>query len=394
MLGALFAALLIAVVLRIGEHLSSTPWLDSQDGPRPPLDDMGISIALESVATLEPQLVGLANAGDGSGRLFAVEQSGRIFVVSDGRVAARPFLDIRDRVTSGGEQGLLGLAFAPDYAASGRFYVNYTRGDGSGESVVSRFVVSDDPGAADASSETILLTVEQPARNHNGGCIAFGPDGYLYIGFGDGGEAGDPWDHAESLDTLLGKLLRIDVSGADGYSVPSDNPFVDRPGARPEIWAYGLRNPWRFSFDRETGDLYIADVGQNLYEEVNLQPASSAGGEHYGWDSREGAHCFEPEAGCASVGLVDPIAEYGHDLGCSVTGGAVYRGAAHSELTGVYFFADFCSGEIWALRREADGWRSGRVFAEALAISSFGEDEEGELYVVDLRGELFRVIAP
>ncbi|RME80573.1 MAG: glucose dehydrogenase, partial [Caldilineae bacterium] len=351
------------------------------------------TISVEPFLSHPGQITYLTHARDGSGRLFLVEKAGRIRVVQDGRVLEEPFLDIRRLIDAGpSERGLLSVAFAPDFADSGRFYVYYT-GRRRGETVVARYRVRADGMTADPDTAEILLTVAQPAPNHNGGQLQFGPDGYLYIGLGDGGRAGDPWDNAESLDTLLGKLLRLDVSAMQGYAVPADNPFAGRPDARPEIWAYGLRNPWRFSFDRATGDLFIADVGQNRWEEIDYQPASSTGGEHYGWDTMEGSHCFEPAEGCDTTGKVMPVAEYSHQEGCSVTGGYVYRGAAYPFLDGIYFYGDFCTGRIWALQQQPDGsWQTAAVLDSGISIASFGEDEEGELYILDLKGDIFRLV--
>ncbi len=261
-----------------------------------------------------------------------------------------PFLDISDRVESGSsERGLLSVAFHPDYAENGRFFVNYTNKDG--DTVISRFQVTADPNVADAATETILLTIPQPFPNHNGGQLQFGPDGYLYVGMGDGGAAADPQGNGQNEGTLLGAMLRLDVDGVSAeanYAVPADNPFINSEG-RNEIWATGVRNPWRFSFDRLTGDLFIADVGQNIWEEVNFQPANSSGGENYGWDIMEGMHCFSDDA-CDSSGTVLPIYDYQHENGrCSITGGYVYRGQQFPALTGNYFFGDYCTGEIWAL---------------------------------------------
>ena len=354
-------------------------------------------LSLELVADGFSRPVAVRSAGDGSDRLFVVEQDGRIMVVADGEVLAEPFLDIVPQVESGGgEQGLLGLAFHPDYSNNGFFYVNYTHDPGPGPDVtrVSRFQVSAaDPDVADPASETILLEFEQDFSNHNGGDLHFGPDGFLYIATGDGGGAGDPNDRAQDLGSLLGKLLRIEVDGATPYAVPPDNPFVGAAGARPEIWAYGLRNPWRFSFDRLTGDVFIGDVGQGAVEEVDLQPAASTGGENYGWSCMEGdrAAGFNP---CDGSPLTPPILVYGHGLGCSVTGGYRYRGRI-AALRGFYVFGDFCSGRIW-LASESDGAWNARQWADtALSISSFGEDQNGELYLTDLaRGELHRFTAP
>jgi glucose/arabinose dehydrogenase len=310
-------------------------------------------------------------------------------------VQPAPFLDITDRVGSNrSEQGLLSLAFPPDHAVSGFFYVNYT--DRRGDTVIARYRLSGgDPNQADAGGEQRVLQLDQPAANHNGGQLQFGPDGYLYIGTGDGGQGGDPWGNAQNPNVLLGKMLRIDVAGTDTYAVPGDNPFVSRPEARPEIWAIGLRNPWRFSFDRASGALYIADVGQNLFEEIHVQPATSPGGENYGWDTMEATQCFEPLTGCDAGGLELPVAEYDHSQGCSITGGYVYRGARYPELAGVYVFGDFCSGKIWGLRQEESGeWNLALLLDTEIAISSFGEDAAGETYVIGHRdGTIHRLTA-
>jgi glucose/arabinose dehydrogenase len=299
--------------------------------------------------------VGMTHARDGSGRLFVIEKTGNIKIISQEQMLAEPFLDLSRVITpdASTEQGLLGLAFDPNYESNGRFFVNYT--DAGGDTVIARYQVSSDPNKADPNSGKILLTIEQPFWNHNGGHMAFGPDGYLYIGMGDGGDGHDPGERAENLTTLLGKMLRIDVSGED-YAVPSDNPFSPASGAKTEIWAYGLRNPWKFSFDRLTGDLYIADVGQQYFEEINFQPASSTGGENYGWDTLEGFHCHEPAQGCEAEGTVLPIIEYDHSEGVSVTGGYVYRGSQLPSLQGKYFFADFGSGTIWVAQSNGGEW--------------------------------------
>lgn len=364
-------------------------------------------IALEPVTDGFSQPVHIAHAGDGSGRLFVVEKNGYIRVVENQTIEPIPFLDIHDRVLAGGEQGLLSVAFPPGYAEKGYFYVYYTNQDGDNQ--VSRFRSTPDPDFADPDSEEIILYINHPDReNHNGGQIAFGPDGYLYIATGDGGGGGDPDDNGQDTSSLLGKLLRIDVefdtpppTDADhkvylpilfdnseqkpAYRVPADNPFGGIPGYVSEIWALGLRNPWRFSFDRLTGDLYTADVGQNTYEEVNHQDASSQGGENYGWNIMEGSHCFNSET-CDQSGLTLPVSEYSHDLGCSVTGGYVYRGATSPSMEGYYFFADYCTGRIWALTRDSSTWTSQVLLNSPYSISTFGEDEIGELYLADLDG--------
>jgi glucose/arabinose dehydrogenase len=338
----------------------------------------------------------VTNAGDGSNRLFVVEKPGRIVIVRDGSKETTPFLDIQPLVGSdGSEQGLLGLAFHPDYSSNGEFFVNYTNLER--DTVIARYQVTTDSEQADPSSATMLLQVDQPASNHNGGNLVFGPDGFLYIGLGDGGRTGDPWGNAQNLGVLLGKLLRIDVDGGSPYGIPADNPFMHSvdPGVRPEIWAYGLRNPWRYSFDRATGDLYIGDVGQYRYEWVHRQPAGTGGGQNYGWNIREGSHCYSTGTNCDTTSLVSPIAEYDHSLGCSITGGYAYRGAAYPELVGTYFFADYCSGRFWSLRETTPGdWLMDPPLESPLRPSSFGEDEDGELYVVSLHNNgLYRLVA-
>ena len=350
-------------------------------------DNPQAEVMLEPFADGFTQPLFVTHAGDGSGRLFLVEQRGQVRVIEDGEVREEPFLDVSDLISCCGERGLLGLAFHPGFEENGLFYVNYT--NTSGNTVVAEYRASDDLTEADPDSSTTLLTVPQPYGNHNGGHLAFGPDGYLYVGLGDGGSGGDPEENGQDLSTLLGALLRIDVDGgadSEPYGVPESNPFVNTEGARPEIWAYGLRNPWRFSFDRETGDLWIGDVGQNAWEEIDFQPVSSAGGENYGWDVMEGAHCFEPDTGCDETGLVLPVLEYPHSQGSSVTGGYRYRGAALPDLVGTYFFGDFTSGRIWGATEGEEGWSSSELLDTDFRISTFGEDEAGELYVVDYSG--------
>ena len=326
----------------------------------------------------------LTHSGDRSGRVYVVEQGGRIVVVDrTGRAQAAAFLDIAERVSAGGERGLLGLAFHPEYSRNGRLFVNYT--DRNGDTVVSEF--RGNATRADAGSERALLHIDQPYANHNGGWIGFGPDGYLYIATGDGGSGGDPHNNGQRRDTLLGKLLRIDVDRGAPYSVPRDNPFTGQAGVRTEIWAYGLRNPWRVSFDRRTGDLFLGDVGQGRFEELDFQPAGR-GGLNYGWNVMEGPECFRQDA-CDRNRLVLPIFAYGRDQGIVITGGYVYRGTRFPMLAGAYVFGDFGSGTIWAARA-ADAAR-GRVdpvpmVESGLSVSSFGEDEAGELYVMDLAG--------
>ncbi len=333
--------------------------------------------------------IGLENAGDGTGRLFALEKEGRIRILREGEVLPEPFLDIADRVgSSGSEQGLLGLAFHPRFKENGYFYVNYT--DRNGDTVIARFQATQDPDRADPDSEAQLLQVDQPYANHNGGGMAFAPDGTLILGLGDGGSGGDPQGNGQSLQTRLGKLLRIDVDGGEPYAIPPDNPFASQ-GGLPEIWHYGLRNPWRFAFDRLTGDLYIADVGQNRWEEIDFLPAGTPGGVNFGWNYREGSHPFEGNPP-GDLALVDPVAEYDHSQGCSVTGGTVYRGPSLPEFQGVYLYGDFCSGHIWGLLRLPDGsWQNERLFAGVGQITSFGADEAGEIYLVDPQGNINRL---
>jgi glucose/arabinose dehydrogenase len=339
-----------------------------------------LTLGFEPVAAGLHSPVGVVDAGDGSGRLFIVEQAGRILIHDGSQVLASAFLDVSALVSCCGEQGLLGLAFHPDYATNGLFYVDYT--NTAGDTVIARYHVSADSNVADPASARILLTIAQPFANHNGGQLAFGPDGFLYIGMGDGGSAGDPDNRAQNLGDLLGKLLRIDVDGAFPYAIPATNPFRNTPGARPEIWAFGLRNPWRFSFDRQTGDLFIADVGQSSREEVDFQPAASAGGENYGWRRMEGTLCFNPSSGCNDGTLTLPILEYDHSLGCSITGGYRYRGGRFPQLVGRYFYGDFCSGRIWNGIQTGQTWSSTQLIDTTLQITSFGEDAGGELYVV------------
>lgn len=334
----------------------------------------------------------LTNAGDGSGRVFIVEKAGLIKVIKDGKVLDEPFLDIVRKVRSKeSEQGLLSVAFHPRYEENGRFFVNYT--GLKGDTVVSEFNISQDADRGDESSERVLLRIDQPAANHNGGQLQFGSNGYLFIGTGDGGFQGDPSGNGQDLDTLLGKMLRIDVDGGKPYLIPKDNPFKGKPGARPEIWAYGLRNPWRFSFDAETGDMYIADVGESKWEEVDFQPAGSRGGENYGWSLLEGSYEFKLPEGKDTKGLTFPIDQYSHSDGCSITGGYVYRGDKNPGIEGTYFYSDFCSGKLWGLRKKPDGsWKRTKFLDTGLSVSSFGVDEAGEVYILDFgRGAVYRI---
>jgi glucose/arabinose dehydrogenase len=371
------------------------------------------NIALTPTVNGLAQPLHITHAGDSSGRLFVVEKAGVIRIVRGGSLEPTAFLSITDRVgSSGGEQGLLSVAFPPDYATRGYFYVDYT--DANGDTVVSRFHLTPDPDVADPSSEEIILTEDQPYANHNGGQLAFGPDGYLYIGLGDGGSGGDPLGNGQNPATLLGAILRIDVEphavsfsathrlyfplialqgagGALAYRIPPTNPFTQTAGYRDEIWAWGLRNPWRFSFDRGTGDLYIGDVGQGAYEEIDFQSVASPGGENYGWAVMEGAHCY-PSGPCDSTGLVLPVAEYAHSQGCAAaTGGVVYRGP-NPDLQGIYFYGDYCSGRVWGLRQEGGMWTTQELADTSLNVASFGEDEAGNVYVADLNGSVYQLV--
>jgi glucose/arabinose dehydrogenase len=342
-------------------------------------------VRLVPVATGLERPLFVTHAGDGSGRLFVVEQGGTIRVARGGRLLERPFLDVTRRLdNSSGERGLLGLAFAPDYRTSGFFFLVRTAPGPS--VVVERYRVSPDPDRADPGSAKTVLAMDDPASNHNGGMVAFGPDGYLWLGTGDGGRAADPWDNARDPRSLLGKLLRIDVRERL-YAIPPDSPFAAGGRGRPEVWALGLRNPWRFSFDRATGELWIGDVGQGAWEEIDVVDPRRGGGMHFGWKTMEGRHCFDPPRGCDPAGLELPVHEYGHELGCSVTGGYVYRGRNLPALAGAYLFSDFCRGTVWTLMRQPEGPARVATLVESGAmVSSFGEDEAGELYLCDHRG--------
>jgi glucose/arabinose dehydrogenase len=360
------------------------------DGVKPQPENP-VTIALEVVQSgFASPLYVTAPPGD-TDRLFVVERGGLIRIVEDGGILPTPFLDLTGLTVGSGEQGLLGLAFHPVYETNGHFYVSYT--DASGDTHLARYTVSASPDVADAASAEPILFVDQPYSNHNGGMLAFGPDGMLYAGLGDGGSGGDPDGNGQDASTLLGSLLRLDVDAGLPYGVPADNPFVGHATYREEIWAYGLRNPWRFSFDRETDDLYIGDVGQNAVEEIDFQAASSMGGENYGWNVMEGTRCYSPSSGCSQSGLTLPVAEYGHSAGCSVTGGYVYRGSDWPDLQGRYFFGDFCSGWIRSFvavdGAATDLQDHSADVAVGLQLASFGEDGAGELYVVSLGGTLY-----
>jgi glucose/arabinose dehydrogenase len=395
----LFLALLVTATSFSDFRLRRPGGSKQRDGSFP-------TIKLEPVVSGLTQPTTVTNAGDGSGRIFIVQESGQILILINGSVLPTPFLDISDLVGHDPEHGLLGLAFHPDYASTGFFYVDYTRVN-DGTTVVARYQVSAaDPNVADPESAQTVLTQDQPGGDHNGGQIAFGPDGYLYISIGDGGCCGDPFRTAQDLDTWLGKILRVDINGDDfpgdpdrNYAVPPDNPFVGGPGL-DEIWAYGVRNPWRCSFDRVTGDFFIADVGQDTWEEVDFQPAASTGGENYGWSVLEATHCYndDPPGSCDKFmngGSTLPILEYQHNPDCSITGGYRYRGQTYPDLEGVYFYADFCTGRISGAIQQGNGtWESQELLLGGFAISTFGEDETGELYLVEYNGDqsvLYRI---
>jgi len=373
-------------------------------GPRfaaaQPAPDVALSVYIAGLVFP----VGFVNAGDGSGRNFVVTQKGKIFVYK-GNLLLGTFLDASSIITCGavnvpcGEQGLLGLAFHPNYASNGFFYIYYT--DINGKEVIARYHVSGNANAADPTSETVLLRIPDPYPNHNGGQLEFGPDGYLYAGTGDGGSGGDPENRAQNPGELLGKILRIDVNGTGAipcaqsvpapYRIPDGNPFAGPTPGCAEVFHYGLRNPWRFSFDRLNHDLYIGDVGQSLYEEIDYLPAGTPGGVNFGWRRMEGFHCYDPAAACNDGTLTLPILEHDHTLGCSVTGGYVYRGALYPQLYGVYVYGDFCTGRIWGATRDAAGQWSKRVITFSQFISSFGEDEAGELYIVEHSGTVKKI---
>ena len=340
------------------------------------------------------EMTNLVQPDDTSDLIFVTEQRGVIYAFSaNNSQQADIFLDITDRVNRGGEEeGLLGLAFGPDYRENGYFYVYYSAADPT-RSVLSRFSLDqENTDVADPESEVIIMEVEQPFSNHNGGQLAFGPDGYLYIGLGDGGGAGDPQGNGQNLGTVLGSILRIDVSGLSApgdYEIPADNPFVGTEGARAEIWAFGLRNPWRFSFDLETGLLWAGDVGEHEREEIDIITK----GANYGWNIMEGSHCYSPATGCNQSGLTLPLVDYDHSQGCSVTGGYVYRGDQVASLQGYYIYGDYCSGNIWALAYNGSVVTENILLVDSgLSITSFGEDPAGNLYILDRQGGIYTMV--
>ena len=350
-----------------------------------------------STVHLEPVASGLAfpvdlTAPPGDSRLFVAEKGGRIRIIKDGVLLGTPFLDIHGLVSGGGEQGLLGLAFHPQYATTGRFVVDYT--DASGDTRIAVYHVSADPDVADPASGAVMLTVSQPYSNHNGGQVRFGPDGYLYIALGDGGSGGDPQNRGQDRTDLLGSMLRIDVDNGSPYNIPASNPYSGSTTFRRELWNYGLRNPWRFSFDRLTGDLYIADVGQDAREEIDVAPAGSPGGQNYGWHVMEGTSCYNARS-CSQGGLTLPVIDYTHADGCSVTGGYVYRGQAIPALQGTYFYSDYCNGWIRSFRYSGGRVTGARSWPELDPhgnVTSFGEDASGELYVLVGAGTAYRIV--
>jgi glucose/arabinose dehydrogenase len=363
---------------------------DTQARPAPNQQRAAINaIRLERVGEFRSPVYLTAPAGDP--RLFIVEQQGRIQVVKNGRKLSTPFLDISERVRAGGEQGLLSMAFHPDYRTNGEFFVNFT--DRSGDTRVERFKVSSNADVADESSSKLVIGIDQPYSNHNGGLVMFGPDGMLYIGMGDGGAGGDPHRNGQNRNALLGKMLRLNVSRVEPYSIPPGNPFRAASGAKPEIWATGMRNPWRFAFDRATNLLYIADVGQNEIEEINVEPATAAG-LNYGWNIMEGDRCYRGD-GCDRSGLTMPKVVFNHSGGaCSVTGGFVYRGRRIPSIAGHYFYSDYCAGWLKSFRMQNGSVAERRDWIPSSNLGhvvSFGEDAAGELYILSESGFVFRI---
>lgn len=361
--------------------------LSTSPPPPPPAN-----LSLNTVVSGLNSPVDLQAPGDGTGRFFVVEQPGTIRIIANGALLPASFLDIQSKVKfDSAEMGLLGLAFHPNYSQNRLFYVNYDRDFGGLQTVIAEYQTSVlDPNHADPATERILLTWNQPFTNHKGGQLAFGPDGFLYIGLGDGGSGGDPLGNGQNLQTLLGKMLRIDVDHMDPglqYAIPAGNPFVGV--GQPEIWAYGLRNPWRFSFERGTGRLFCADVGQDNWEEVDLLQS----GGNFGWNKMEGAHCFPPGSSCNTIGVL-PIAEYDHSEGEAVIGGYVYKGSAIPSLAGTYILGDYISGKIWGLAEGPPGtWTRTELLSTNRNITSFGQDAAGEVYVVDYSGSVLKLVS-
>ena len=382
--------LLVCLAVATGTAVGCRGETAAGPGPGPgPSDSAALQLVTSGLSY--PDFV-TTPAGD-TARLFVVEQTGAIRVVQHDSLLPTPFLNLTGHIGFGVERGLLSMAFHPSYASNGHFYVYYT--NPAGDIRVVRYTASANPNIADSTSgDTILSAFHETNDNHNGGLLLFGPDGKLYAGLGDGGSSGDPPGNGQNLDTLLAKILRLDVDGASPYAVPADNPFVGHAGERGEIWLYGLRNPWRFSFDRTSGDLYIGDVGQNLYEEVDVLAAGSPAGVNFGWNVMEGKHCYGASS-CNMSGLTLPLVEYGHADGCAVTGGYVYRGTKIPALAGIYFYGDYCSGWVRSFRYTGGAAAENRdwpLLAVSGGLSSFGEDARGELYIASLSGKLYRVV--
>jgi len=407
-------AMMLALAAALAPATAGLPGEGTQTITAAPLAAPDNSIVLQPFLSGLTSPVLIANAGDGSNRLFVVEQAGVIKVVVNGAVRPTPFLDIRSLIVSGGEQGLLGLAFHPDYEHNGRFFVFYTAkpppgaqclnstdpASNCGDNTLAEYHVSGgDPNVANPASARILFALRDQAVNHNAGMLGFSPKdapGYLYVSTGDEGGGGDTFGNSQNLNSLFAKILRLDVDNIPSgqtYGIPPTNPFVGQSGVRPETWAYGLRNPWRWSFDRQTGDLFIGDVGQNLYEEIDVMPSLLTGqsGRNFGWNIREGFHCNFVMT-CPNVGFTDPILEYDHSFGCAVIGGYRYRGPVYPALQGRYFYGDDCSGLIWKATATGTSWSSVVALDTDQMITAFGEDETGELYVVGLFGSIFQLV--
>jgi glucose/arabinose dehydrogenase len=351
------------------------------------------AVHLQSIVSGLTAPVDLQSAHDGTSRLFVLEQGGTIRIVKGTKLMATPFLNISSIIVSGGEMGLLGVAFHPQYKSNGRFFVNYNRRvSGQLQTAIAEYHVSaTNPNLADPSSGKVLLSFDQPFENHKGGQLVFGPDGFLYIGTGDGGSGGDPLGNGQKLSTLLGKMLRIDINSGSTYAIPADNPFVGVNGAKGEIWAYGFRNPWRFAFDSKSSKrLFVGDVGQDAWEEVDIVTK----GGNFGWNIMEGNHCYPPGTNCNSTGLIPPIAEYSHSEGIAVIGGYVYRGTAIPALKGLYVFGDFGSGQLWTLQEvQAGTWQRAPLLSTGINISALGRGGNNELYVLEYGGRLHRLVA-
>jgi len=359
------------------------------------LASLSISNAWAAKLELLPQQfespVLLTHSNTNDDRLFVVEKTGHVYLLENSFSKKSLYIDASSLITTrGNEQGLLSIAFHPEFKHNGYLFIYYTAKNG--DNTLARLTVSlPESMQVNLDSLEVLFAEKDPASNHNGGMLTFGHDGYLYLGMGDGGRGGDPWNNAQNLQNRLGKLLRINVNSASGYTIPQDNPFLANKQAKPEIWAYGLRNPWRHSFDSLTGDLWIADVGQEKWEEINLQSADSKGGENYGWKMMEGKHCYAPKKDCDNGKLTHPVAEYSHKQGCSITGGYVYRGENIPSIVGKYIYADFCSGTIWGIDQNLS-FSVQVVMQTELNISSFGEDASGEIYLLDYNGGIYKFV--